>query len=119
MSILLYFICMKKIVFDLGPDLQQYYKTVYRGFHMYCDCDSQQDTLKFYHRDGVNHTLYDAFSKNNLWYHSTTHEKHDTNSDISHTTHPSINRLHKAAKHELWHQRLMHPGKNACATYIK
>ena len=90
--------------------VQELYHKIYKGFHVLCDCDEKTGHLKFYHRDGVSHAIYDAHSINNLWYHDIP-----TNTNTHTTPHnymdPRINKLNKAAKHELWHQRLIHPGE--------
>ena len=95
--------------------IQQFYKNMYHGFHMYCDCDNKCGELKFYNRDGINHTTFKSYSHNNLWYHDIPHSTDKAN--ISQLIHPKINRLHSAARHELWHQRLIHPGER-CMTEI-
>ena len=89
--------------------VQQYHANIFRGFHMYFECDATTGHPKFYHRDGVSHAIRDAYSVNNLWYHDIPQDSSDTPSTIKYI-HPKINRLNKAAKYELWHQRLLHPG---------
>ena len=95
--------------------VQHLYNKMFKGFHMFCDCDDKTGHLNFYHRDGINHATYDAHSLNNLWYHDIP-----TNSNTCTHSHnyidPRINKLNKTAKHELWHQRLIHPGERCMCT---
>ena len=90
--------------------VQSYYKSTYKGFHMFCDCDAKSGHLKFYHRDGISHAIFDAYSENNLWYHDMTNNPHSPPSPSVEYVYPTIHRLNKAAKYELWHQRMIHPG---------
>ena len=54
----------------LSPNsIQDLYSKTYHGFHLFCDCDNKIGHLQFYNRDGVHHTIFDAYSSNNLWYH--------------------------------------------------
>ena len=85
--------------------IQEFYNKNLSGFHLFCDCDSKTGHLKFYHRDGINHSVFEAYSDNNLWYHNMPLTPTD---DIIHST---IKRLSRIAKYELWHQRLLHPGE--------
>ena len=89
--------------------IQQFYKNVYCGFHLFCDCDNKTGHLKFYNRDGINHSTFNSYSNNNLWYHDMT------NLDMNNHT-PKINWLNAGARHELWHQRLLHPGERCMST---
>ena len=50
--------------------IQSLYKKTFSGFHMFCDCDSKTGHLNFYNRDGINHSVFEAYSQNNLWYHT-------------------------------------------------
>ena len=50
------------------------YKKKFSGFHLFCDCDSKTGHLNFYHRDGDNHSVFAAYSMNNLWYHNMPKE---------------------------------------------
>ena len=85
--------------------IQSLYKKTFSGFHLFCDCNSKTGHLKFYHRDGINHSVFEAYSNNNLWFHNMSPA--DSNTYI----HPTVNRLSSIAKYELWHQRLIHPGE--------
>ena len=42
---------------------------------MLCDCDSKTDHLRFYNINGIDHTTFDAYSNNNLWYHNLNIKK--------------------------------------------
>ena len=87
---------------------------------MFCDCDSKTGHLKFYNRNGVDHSTFDAYSINNLWYHDVNVGKSlHTQNDKPPFLHPTINKINKAAKHELWHQRLIHPGDRCMKTIHK
>lgn len=105
--------------------VQNLYSTTYNGFHMFCDCDNKTGHLKFYNRNGVDHVIFEAYSTNNLWYHDMSiplnKKSPSTTSFHHHQTfiHPTINRLNKTALHELWHQRLIHPGKQCMRTIHK
>lgn len=99
----------------LSPQsIQDFYSHKFNGFHFFCDCDNKQGHLKFYNRNGIDHVIFEAYSSNNLWYHdipssSTDHDiVRPPNKNI---IHPTVNKLNKTATHELWHQRLLHPGE--------
>ena len=51
--------------------VQKYYNKIYRGFHLFCDYNNKTVHLQFYNWDGINHSIFNAFSENNLWYHNT------------------------------------------------
>ena len=85
--------------------IQPLYKKTFMGFHLFCDCDSKTGHIKFYHRNGVNHSIFEAYSDNNLWYHNIPQ------SEPGNCIRPKINRFSNIAKDELWHQRLLHPGE--------
>ena len=48
--------------------------------------------------------------KNDLWYHQNSHTSHLEACTVTGQQNPTVNRLLDAAKWELWHQRLAHPG---------
>ena len=104
--------------------IQQFYSKTYNGFHLFCDCDNKKGQLKFYNRNGIDHAIFDAYSTNNLWYHDisepTSSPRQQSQSyDHQKFVHPSICKLNKIAKHELWHQRLIHPGEEYMRTIYK
>jgi hypothetical protein len=102
--------------------IQTLYSATYNGFHMFCDCDNKKGHLKYYSRNGIDHAIFDAYSINNLWYHDiTNHTSSLSQPSCNHQKliHPTINRLNKSALHELWHQRLIHPGEECMKTIYK
>ena len=96
-------------------NVQQFYKSIYHGFHLFCDYDNITGQLKFYNRDGINHATFKEYSQDNLWYHVMIDMKNQTSEDTC--IHPTMSRLNSAAKYELWHQRLLHPG-TTCMSHI-
>ena len=106
--------------------IQQLYSNTYRGFHIFCDCDNKTGHLKFYHRNGLDHAIFNAYSTNNLWYHdmsgpNTNNESSPNTPSYHHSScvHPKINKINKIAKHEVWHQRRIHPGERCMRTISK
>ena len=71
----------------------------YQGFIISTNCDNEQGTLKLLHRDGVNHTTYNMFLENSLWYHRCTPTQHHIR---------SICKLNDACDGSLWYSRLNH-----------
>ena len=69
--------------------------------------------ITFHSDNGRHETQLDTVLKNGLWY--TTHPLYDilpgTQNDA-----PTIRKLSVDAQHELWHQRLGHPGEKVTAT---
>ena len=87
---------------------------------MYCDCDNKKGELQFYNRNGMDHAVFDTYSENNMWYHNTTRSSRiPSPSYTSNLNYPSIKRLNRAALHELWHQRLLHPGTKCMCSIHK
>ena len=90
------------------------------GYQKWINMDSSTGHIKLIARDGVNSLCIPIYLQNNLCYHYHSHST-VTEADILHNNRelfsadgtpvtPTINHLSDAAKWELWHQRLAHPG---------
>ena len=81
--------------------------TEYHAWIKYANCESNSGTLKLLGRNDNDPVSFNIFSQNDLWYH-----QEDTIATINTIEKPTLNHLSNAAKYELWHQRLAHPGQN-------
>ena len=84
----------------------------YQGFTIHTNVITGKGNIKFINIDGVCHAEYSIEMHNRLWYYiDNAQTQHDISTQSKNRTKAIINRLTKIAEHELWHQRLIHPGK--------
>jgi len=81
-----------------------------------CNHDTGKGYIRFSSRSGIQHVTVKTKLMNGLWYatQSLLDCVHPDYNEWNHTPEvltPIIRRLSKAALHELWHQRLCHPGE--------
>ena len=69
---------------------------------------TKQGHILFHSEDGRYESRLDTVLRNGLWY--TNHNLLDILPGLHHDT-PILRKLSAAAQHELWHQRLGHPGE--------
>ena len=126
----------------ISPDaIAREFKDTFSGFSKVCNTHSNQGLLFFDAKDNPDDTVVLPLRSfgNNLWYHDATMDGTlpyimNTKSSVPNSTtysqsssspylqpsssqhKPCINKLSHAAEHELWHQRLAHPGTNAMNT---
>lgn len=85
------------------------YLNRFDGWHMHTNINTTKGYLLLNARNGINHVHYNAFMKNNLWFHYlnclTTNKQF-----FSKTPSTVVYQLNDLATYELWHHRLGHPG---------
>jgi deoxyuridine 5'-triphosphate nucleotidohydrolase len=77
----------------------------YSGWMQYSNCSNQTGEIQLIAKHGFDNISFDTVSHNDLWFH-----KESTLGRTNQMQQPKINRISNAAKYELWHQRLCHPG---------
>jgi dUTP pyrophosphatase len=82
------------------------HKDKYNGWMQFSNCDNRTGKIKLIPRAGHSEITFATICNNDLWYHDPDSIGPTSNSSKT----PQINRLSNAAKFELWHQRLGHPG---------
>lgn len=77
---------------------------------MHVNADHEKGHIKFLSRDGITHSTYHCYMRNDLCFHDIPNNALEQN-----TLRPEprlmIRHLSTAVETELWHQRLGHPGK--------
>ena len=89
-------------------DISLSHKKQYSGYTYQCDLDHMKGSVKFIHRNGLDHAYFDMIMENGLWYAYEIYNGHNISQKRSYEV---VRRLSKAAEYELWHQRLGHPGQ--------
>ena len=77
------------------------YPDVYYGWTLRCNQDEQAVTLELLNRDGINHSKFDTYMENDLWYHYAPDAPSRNGKAVVHA-------LTQRASFELWHHRLGH-----------
>ena len=89
----------------------QQYSQYYHGYQKFGSIDRQNGNITLIARDGYTDVVIPLIGRNDLWYHQHSHTTApQTCHVIKSPARPTVNRLSDAAKWELWHQRLAHPG---------
>ena len=89
----------------------QQYSRYYHGYQKFGSIDKQNGNITLIARDGYDNVSIPLIGKNDLWYHKHSHTSNvPTVCTVTGQQQPTVNRLSDAAKWELWHQRLAHPG---------
>ena len=78
----------------------------YHGWGQQVNVDTGKGKITLYHRDGITHANFNLQMKQGLWYYTLDCSA----TDACPLQAPTIHRLTRQAEHELWHQRLGHPG---------
>ena len=78
------------------------YPALYYGWNLYCNQDDESGTLQLLNRDGINHTNFNAFMENDLWYH------YAPDATPNQQGRAVVHALSSRASFELWHHRLGH-----------
>ena len=89
-------------------DIVAQYQQHYSGWTMTTNFDSKCATLQFISRDGINHVYFDAYGKNNLWYHYLDINSEQTYHTLHNHAKSIIRALSQGASYQLWHHRLGH-----------
>ena len=81
-----------------------------------CDHEKAKGSIRFSSRSGIQQSVVDTYLRNGIWYARQSFLDCITPAyiDRHHTPIPEtacVRRLSAAETHELWHQRLCHPGK--------
>ena len=88
----------------------QQYSKFYHGYQKFWNnIGKQEGYITLITRDEYENVTIPLFGSNDLWYHTHSHGQVNYDSVIRGSG-PTANRLPDAAKWELWHQRLAHPG---------
>ena len=82
----------------------------YSGWSFNANQDNHIATLQLTARDGVSHTDFDLYEENLLWYHYLTLPSEKEYAYLNKAATAVCRTLSKEAEHELWHNRLGHPG---------
>ena len=83
----------------------------------HCNLDTGTGCIRFSSRTGLQQATVDTKMLNGLWYATQSfldciEPEYDDWMDTPESMTPVLRRLSKAATHELWHQRLCHPGES-------
>ena len=87
------------------------YQERYCGWEFKANQDSHSATLQLSARDGISHTDFDLYEENLLWYHYLTLPSEKEYAYLNKAAKAVCRTLSKEAEHELWHNRLGHPGQ--------
>ena len=84
----------------------------YSGHTYQCDIDRITGSVKFIHRNGLDHAYFEMKMESRLWYAYEKHydQKLEKFKHQNKRPYEVVHRLSKVAEYELWHQRLEHPG---------
>ena len=91
----------------------------FTGWSQTSHMDQNKATISFFNKSAFYHNVsFDMHNHNDLWfihqpYLHTIQKAKRFKCTVKEATVPSINKLQKALEHELWHQRLLHPGETA------
>ena len=86
------------------------YSDRYSGWSFNANQDNHVATLQLTARDGVSHTDFDLYEENLLWYHYLSLPSEKEYAYLNKAATAVCRTLSKEAEHELWHNRLGHPG---------
>ena len=86
------------------------YRDRYSGWTFQANQDSHTATLQLTARDGLSHTDFELYEENLLWYHYLTMPSEKEYAYLNKAARAVCRTLFKEAEHELWHNRLGHPG---------
>ena len=89
-----------------------------------CDHESNVGYIRFSTKSGIQSATVNTYLKNGIWY---AHQSlldcicstYDDMAETPELISPLLRKLNAAATHELWHQRLCHPGKTTMETVHK
>ena len=82
----------------------------FTGYQKYLKIDKSVGHIRLLAREGYHDIHIPIYVANDLCYHQHSHTVPDVTTWQDGPTKPTVNRLSDAAKWELWHQRLVHPG---------
>ena len=90
----------------------------------HCNHDTGRGYIRFSARSGLQHATVDTKLMNGLWYATQSlldcvHPDYQDWNNTPESITPILRRLSKAALHELWHQRLCHPGETVTNTIAR
>lgn len=82
------------------------YPDVYAGWTIHANTIDSTGYLQLVNLDGVNHSTFNIYEENNLWWH---YASEIPKGEVQ----PTIRRLSSSAEYALWHHRLGHPNSTA------
>ena len=93
-------------------------------WEQYSNLEDKIGHIRFSSKSGLQSATVDTRMINGLWYATQPfldclQPGYDDGYDTPDTTTPILRRMSKAAVHELWHQRLCHPGHTVTSTISK
>ena len=101
----------------LSPNAIAKEHPAFSGWTQTSDMDTHKATISFFNKNAFYRNVsFEMRGKNDLWYIqqpylSTLQKSRRHKYVVQDNPIPTINKLQKAMEHELWHQRLLHPGE--------